>query len=391
MHYPLMENNIDSVDIAAVRHFLSDHNVRLTNGPKVEEFESSWSEWLGVDYSVFVNSGASANFITMLVFRQMYGCGEVIVPSFTWISDISSLLLLGFKPVFVDVDLNTLSMGVGKIKAAINKTTKAIFLTHAQGFSAISDELLDICDSTGIKLIEDCCESHGATFSKRKIGVFGWASNFSFFYAHHMSTIEGGMVSTNNPEVYQWLRMARSHGMLREANNPSFRHECRQRVDRDLNDDFIFMLPTLNFRSSEINAVLGLSQLQKLDVNIHKRTKNFKYFLKNLPSEKWFSEFLVEGSSNYAFPIILREKNEVVFNRLKDRLDSASIEYRVGSVGGGNQLRQPYLREFVCSNALALDDFPVTEHIHRYGMYVGNYPSLEQANIDCLLEILDEC
>ncbi len=188
---PLMNNNIDKEDINSLIEFLSSDEIpRLTNGPKVIEFENNWGEWLGTKYNLFVNSGASANELTMLALAHIYGEGEIIVPPLTWISDISSVLFAGHKLVFVDVNFNNLSFDLDKLKAAITPETKAIFLTHVLGINALTDELLEICDKNNILLIEDVCESHGTTYQERKVGNFGFASNFSFYFAHHMSTIE---------------------------------------------------------------------------------------------------------------------------------------------------------------------------------------------------------
>ncbi len=212
-----MNDNIDKEDIKSVIDFLSQDTIpKLTNGPKVAEFEKAWGEWLGTSYNLFVNSGASANELTMLAIAHMIGEGEIIVPPLTWISDISSVLFAGHKLVFVDVNFTNLSFDIDKLKAAITPNTKAIFLTHVLGINGITDELLGICEANNILLIEDVCESHGTTFRGCKVGNFGFASNFSFYFAHHMSTIEGGMISTNNEEFYQVCRALRSHGMTRE-------------------------------------------------------------------------------------------------------------------------------------------------------------------------------
>ncbi len=192
---PLMENNISIEDRNAVIEFLKGDPI-LTQSSNVRAFEKEWSEWLGVRRSVFVNSGASANFIIMAALRHLYGPGEVVVPTLTWVSDISSVLAAGHTPVFVDVNPRTLAMDPKQVVAALNKNTRAVFLTHCQGFDGLDDAMLAELKKRNIPLIEDVCESHGATHHGRKAGSFGLASNFSFYFAHHMSTIEGGMVCT---------------------------------------------------------------------------------------------------------------------------------------------------------------------------------------------------
>ena len=217
MKYPLIRSCFASEDLEAVRSLFDQPDPQLTNGPRVFEFEEAWSKWLGVNYSVFVNSGSSANLLSITALKQKFPQGgEVIVPPLTWVSDIASVIQCGFKPVFVDVDLNTLGMNTDKILAAITEQTRAVFLSHIQGFNALTDKLLIELENLDILLIEDVCESHGVTHNGTKVGCFGWMSNFSFYYAHHMTTIEGGMVSTNDKDTYHSLRMLRSHGMVRE-------------------------------------------------------------------------------------------------------------------------------------------------------------------------------
>ena len=197
---PLMSNNIDRDDINYLIEFLQQDPIpRLTNGPKVLEFEKVWSEWLGVKHSVFVNSGTAANELTMLALQYQYPeGGEIIVPPLTWVSDINSVIFAGFNPVFVDINLENLSFDLDKLERAITDQTKAIFITHVLGINSLTERLLEICEQRNIKLIEDVCESHGATFKDKKVGTYGHSSNFSFYFAHHMSTIEGGMVCTKD-------------------------------------------------------------------------------------------------------------------------------------------------------------------------------------------------
>lgn len=385
LSHPLMNDNIDREDINSVIDFLSGENIpKLTNGPKVVEFENAWGNWLGTKYNLFVNSGASANELTMLAIAHMIGEGEIIVPPLTWISDISSVLFAGHKLVFVDVNFTNLSFDIDKLKAAITPNTKAIFLTHVLGINAITKELLEICEKNNILLIEDVCESHGTTYQGCKVGNFGFASNFSFYFAHHMSTIEGGMISTNNFEFYQVCRALRSHGMVREMTSSAMKNSVIE-ANPDLNPDFIFLRPAHNFRSTEINAVIGLSQLPKLDDKNQERIDNFDLFISNLNSEKYHIAINTEGNCNYAFIVILKEPNFDKRNALENKLAENGIEFRRGLSGGGNQMRQPFFKSIYQD----FSDYPVIEHVHNFSWYIGNYPGLEKEKINFLLEILN--
>jgi len=384
-YLPLMNDNIDKEDIGSVIDFLSQDKIpKLTNGPKVIEFESAWGNWLGTKYNLFVNSGASANELTMLALAHMVGEGEIIVPPLTWISDISSVLFAGHKLVFVDVNFQNLSFDLEKLKSAINENTKAIFLTHVLGINGLTNELLELCEEKNILLIEDVCESHGTTFQGCKVGNFGFASNFSFYFAHHMSTIEGGMICTNNLKFYQICRALRSHGMTREMTDSSMKQQVID-DNPDLNPDFIFLRPAHNFRSTEINAVIGLSQLPKLDIKNTERVDNFNYFMSKLDSFKYHTEINIEGNCNYAFIVILKDANFVLRDELEYKLKSNGIEFRRGLSGGGNQMRQPFFKSIYSD----FSDYANIEHIHNFSWYIGNYPGLEREKIDSLLNTLN--
>ena len=380
LKYPLMRNNFSRSDLDAVISHLQQDDPILTNGPNCLAFEQEWNDWLGTEFSVFVNSGSSANLLSMTVLKIMYPeGGEIIVPPLTWVSDIASVLQTGFKPVFADIDPRTLAMDTDQIISKVTENTKAVFLTHVQGFNGLTDKLIDFLQDKNIHLIEDVCESHGATHNGKRAGSLGLMSNFSFYYAHHMSTIEGGMVCTNDEEVYETLRMLRSHGMVREASRPSTIQRY-QLENSELNPKFIFAFPSYNMRNNEIGAILGREQLKRLDANNAIRSRNQDRFLTTINPSAYQTDFLVEGSSNYAFNLVLKDKDASLMARLMNILDENSVEFRLGSAGGGNQLRQPYLKGIVEIDAWK--EFPVTDHIHFYGMYIGNFPDLTLDEVD---------
>ena len=383
---PLMSDNIDRGDMDCLIEFLQQEPIpRLTNGPKVIEFEKAWSDWLGVKHSVFVNSGTAANELSMLALKHLYPeGGEIVIPPLAWVSDVNSVLFAGFNPVFVDINLNNLSFDLDKLEKSINENTRAIFVTHVLGLNALSDMLLKLCVDNNILLIEDVCESHGATHNDIKLGSIGFASNFSFYFAHHMSTIEGGMVSTNDDYFYQLCRSLRSHGMVREFTDDKLIEKYANDYP-DLNQDFVFIGPGHNFRSTEINAVLGLCQLDRLDSNNESRIENFKYFVDNLDSEKYYTDFEMDGQCNYAFIVIMKDSDFDLRDRIEITMDDGGIEFRRGLSGGGNQMRQPYFR----NRDINFDEFPNIEHVHNFSWYIGNYPSLDMDKIKGLITLLN--
>ena len=388
-NHKLMHNNYTNQDIGVVKSFLKNKNIILTQSKKVEEFENKWSKWLGVKYSTFVNSGSSANFITISILKALNKKkekNEIIVPSLTWVSDVNSVIMNGYKPVFVDIDLSTLSMSTEDVLKKLNKKTLAVFITHAQGFNGLTDRLLKELKKRNIPLIEDVCESHGAKHKKKNLGTYGLISNFSFYYAHHMTTIEGGMICTNNKEIYELSKIFRSHGMAREAKNNQFEKKMIKK-HKDLSPQFIFLYPTLNFRNNEIGAVFGINQLKNLSKNNISRSKNLKIFLKNLDKEKYWTDYKIDGSCNYAFPIILKTKNIKKRDYFEKILFKNKIEFRRGNAGGGNQLRQPYLKNII--KIKNFNKFKNVEQVHFFGYYIGNYPSLQKNKILQITKILN--
>ena len=385
--FPLIKNNITREDLDCVIQHLQTDDPILTNGPYCREFEKEWSKWLGVKHSVFVSSGSAANLISMAIlkFDNPTG-GEIIVPPLTWVSDIASVIQNGFTPIFCDINPQTLGMDDGMIIDKITNKTVAVFFSHIQGFNGLTNKLLNHLENSNIPLIEDACESHGATHEGKKAGSFGLMSNFSFYYAHHMSTIEGGMVCTNDDEVYEKIRMFRSHGMIREISDPQFKEGYIKKYSK-LNPEFIFAYPAYNLRNTEIGALIGLNQLKRLDEIVIKRTFNQAKFFNCIDGNKFQKDFLFNGSSNYAFNLILRNQDDDLMERLEKKLDENGIEYRKGSAGGGNQLRQPYIEEL----NLGIDPlmFPYTEHVHFYGMYIGNFPTMLESDIEFICSVIN--
>lgn len=373
--WPLINDNITQGD----RKILADfclNGERFTNGPKVKEFEKLWSEWLGVKHSVMVNSGASSNYISIAMVKELVGTGEVIVPPIGWVSDISSVTQLGMQPVFVDVSPNDFNITAENIKNAITPDTKAIVLVHTLGFTAINDEIIEIAKKNNLILIEDCCEAHGATYKGKRVGSFGDISLFSFYFGHHITTIEGGIVCTNHNKLYDLAKLFRSHGLTREASK-----ELQQEYQTNypnLNPLFTFAVAGFNMRSSELNAVLGIEQMKRLDSNIEHRRKNLDIWLDNLDSSKFITFFTREGNSNFALPLVMQNKSKDKLKDICSILEKESVEYRLGTAGGGNQALQPFLENVPHKINGVLDQ---ANYIHSNSLYVGNHTDLTEEQI----------
>lgn len=369
LDWPLMREGVTRKDTAAIVDFLGTEPMpRLTQSKQVAAFEEEFAAWLGVKHAVFVNSGASANLITMAALHDLHGELEIAVPCLTWISDIASVLHAGHTPIFVDVDPRTLGMSASDAKCK--------FVTHALGFDA----------GVHTPLVEDCCEAMGATRGSRKLGTFGLASNFSFYYGHHMSTIEGGMVCTDDANFYQTLRMLRSHGLTREMTDGVAKEKIAK-LYPDLYPEFTFAFPAYNVRSTELNAVIGRSQLKRVDANNKARTFNLLHFLCRLDPTRYRTEYRTEGSCSFALPLVLAEPDERLMQRVVAYLEHSGVEIRRGTVGGGNQLRQPYAKALWGNDFHK--EFPQAEYLHQYGLFVGNYPGLERWKIEALTDGLN--
>ena len=292
-----------------------------------------------------VNSGASANYISIAMVKELMGEGEVIVPPIGWVSDLASVVQLGMTPVIVDVSLNDFNITAENIKNAITPKTKAIVLVHTLGFPAINDEIIQLAKEHNLILIEDCCEAHGATYKGKKVGSFGDISLFSFYFGHHITTIEGGTVCVNDDKLYDLAKLFRSHGMTREASQELQRDY--QLMYPNLNPLFTFAVAGFNMRSTELNAVLGIEQMKRLDSNIEARTRNLHTWLDNLDKSIFMTSFPTQGSSNFALPLMMQG---ITRDKLKDVcriLEEEGVEYRLGTAGGGNQALQPYLKNFL--------------------------------------------
>ena len=387
--WPLINDNVSQRDREVLSDFILS-NQRLTNGLKVREFEDMWSKWLSVKHSVMVNSGASGNFLSIALVKELYGIGEVIVPPLGWVSDISSVVQLGMTPVFVDISMDNLSITAENIEKAITPQTKAIVLVHCLGFNAINEKILEISKKHNLVLIEDCCEAHGATFKGQRVGSFGDISIFSFYFGHHITTIEGGMVCVNDDNANDIVRLFRSHGMTREASQ-----ELQDNFTNnypELNPLFTFAVAGFNMRSTELNAVLGIEQMKRIDSNVEKRQHNFKLWLDNLDKYKFYTEFDVEGNSNFALPLIMKKGYEDRFDinddfsGVRDILDLSGVEYRLGTAGGGNQALQPYLKKY---DYRIEGDLTNVNYVHNNSLYIGNHTDLTDEQIIKLCKSLN--
>ncbi len=356
----LADDTITNDEIDALARWLGSYP-RLTQGPLVREFEERWSGWLGTDESVMVSSGTTANMLMMMAVERRLGRKpRVGVSAVTWSTNVTPSILLGHDITVFDIDPRTLGIDtVATVTAIESGAIDVLFVTHLLGFDALTDEILSAAESHGTIILEDVCESHGARHGDKKVGTYGLASSFSFYYGHHMSTIEGGMVSTNDPDFADELRMLREHGLARASHTPE-RYEAEH---PEIDPRFLFVSPGLNFRSSDLNAFIGLGQLGGLDERIVTRNENLALFLDRAPEGVW-TDFRTAGVSSFALPLIAEDAATTL--AVKRAVDSLGIENRPVVVG--NLLRQPFMADVQATSEAT----PVADHVHDHGLYVGN-------------------
>lgn len=347
---------------------------KLTHGETVKLFEERWSQWLGCKYSVFVNSGSSAN---LMLVRALSNLKNWVAQSCTWSTTISPIIQNDGTLTLCDINLQDFSPNLVELEKIFKEQKiECLFLTHLLGFCALSDELLDLCGKYGVTLLEDCCEAHGATFKGKKVGTYGKGSSFSFYYGHHMTTIEGGMVCTDDEDLYHEFLLLRSHGLLREL-------PPEARVSREVsgvNSKFCFLRDGYNLRNTEINAKLGLLQLSHLDDFIEHRNKILSLFLENFNSDLYFTNFNIEGCSNFALPIFV--KDTLLLDKVCSVLEKTHIEYRPCIAGNLNRhpLAANVIKDYTDKNA---------EKIHTNCVYVGNHKDVTKKDVISLCKNLN--
>jgi CDP-6-deoxy-D-xylo-4-hexulose-3-dehydrase len=312
-----------------------------------------------------VSSGSTANLALMSALRDP---GDPVplrigAAAVTWPTNVTPGMLLGHETVLLDVDRATLGIDTAVTTKAIEANeVNVVFVTHLLGFNALSQDLVEVCSAHEVPILEDCCEAHGARFGEKKVGSVGHGSTFSFYFGHHMSTVEGGMINTDNDDLADRLRMIRNHGMARSSR----RFEEYARENPTIDRRFLFVLAGMNYRSTEINAFLGLRQLDLIDGRIDQRNANLRRFLEEAPEWIW-TDYEIEGVSSFALPLI--SMDQIGFEKASLVVNELGIESR--PVVAGNLIAQPFARQFARLKARP-DDLPTAHHIHQFGLYVGN-------------------
>lgn len=373
MRYSLATTTWDEKEIKAI-HDVIDSN-RFTMGDKVKQFELESANYFGSKYSVMVNSGSSANLLS--VAALMYSSNnklklnkgdEVIVPAVSWSTTYYPLHQYGLKLKFVDISLDSLNINLDVLEDAITSDTKAIYAVNLLGAPNDFDRLTKICNEYNLVLLEDNCESMGASYKGRFTGTFGAVGSMSTFFSHHICTIEGGLVLTDDEELYQILQSLRAHGWTRELPKDNF---ISAKSDNDFYELFRFVLPGYNLRPTEISGALGLEQLKKLDNILDARWKNAHTFVELFKNS---NEFFIQqppdsmsGSSWFGFSLILKPEFAGKRNQLVKWLSNNNIESR--PIVAGNFVNNPVIKYMEHQIHGQLTN---AEYLDQNGLFVGN-------------------
>jgi len=376
--YPLAKDTWDNEEIEAINEVI--RSKRYTMGPKVREFEQKFADYFGSKYAVMVNSGSSANLLAVasLVYSGRLNRGdEVIVPAVSWSTTYFPLYQLGLKLKFVDIDIETLNISLNKLQTAISEKTRAIFAVNLLGNPNDFEEIQSIISNRDIILLEDNCESMGAKFHDKYTGTFGLLGTYSTFYSHHICTMEGGMVVTNDEELYHYMLSIRAHGWTRDIPKDSKIYSKR---DDEFYELFNFVMPGFNMRPLEMEAAIGIKQLEKLDGFISERIRNAAIFKEKFKSnENVLVQKEIGKSSWFGFSLVLRNdlegKRDVVVKKFKE----LGIETRPIVAG-----------DFTKNKAIEYMDYEIHEqlinadYIHKNGFFIGNndYSDVDFEHLD---------
>jgi len=385
MFYELAVSTWGREEIEAIERVIASD--RFTSGPYVAAFEEAFAAYHRRQYAVMVNSGSSANLLCVaaLFFKQARPLArgdEVIVPAISWATTYHPLQQYGLKLKIVDVELDTINMDCRQLAAAIGPRTRAIMGVSILGNPAALDVMRRFADERGLYFIEDNCESMDAELAGQKAGTFGHLSTFSSFFSHHISTMEGGMVLTDDRELYELVKSLRAHGWTRDLPAGS---DLFERRDDDFYEAYRFILPGYNVRPIEMSGAIGIEQLKKLPAMTAARRRNWALFRELFSGDNRFIIQRENGrSSAFSFTIILNPEAGLSRPRIMQALKEADIGYRI--ITGGCITRHDVIRHY---DYACVDGLPNANLAHDHGFFVGNHPIDLRPQIERLRQVLD--
>lgn len=384
LKYHLAEDTIDREDVDRLVGWLKTYP-RLTKDRLTEEFQDRWGAWLGRKRSVFCNSGSSAN---LLMYYALLVSGrlknrKVVVPSVGWVTTAAPAIQLGMEPVMCEADRETFGLDLEHLETLLRRHRPSIvMLVHVLGVPHKMKEILALKKKYGFFLLEDACAAVGATYLGRNVGTFGDMASFSFYFGHQFSTIEGGMVSTNDKALGDQLLMLRSHGWSKDLDRSAHAALVKKHGIDDFHSPFVFYEPGFNLRSTDLNAFIGLGQLEKLDAIIEARRRNHAHFRRRLEN-RFYIQRCGERSRvcSISFGLLARDVEER--RRIVRSLDDHGIETRIFSAGNLG-LHPFWIKRY------GKGSFPFADRIHHTGLFLPNNPSLTPKDVDHICDVVLE-
>ena len=379
----LVSDTIDKNDINSLVEWLSQDEIpRLTKGPLTIELEQKWAKKIRSRYSVFVNSGSSAILLTLaaLKYHSKLKNNTIIVPGLSWATDVSSPMLLGYDTYMCDCNLEDLSCDLNHLEELFQlHSPSAFILVSPLGLVPNMDKIVLLCEQYNVLLLEDVCESMGSKYDDAYLGSFGMASFYSLYFGHHLSTIEGGFINTDDEELYHLLLMIRSHGWDRDLPEQTQKQLREEFQTSDFDSLYNFYVPGMNVRSTDLQAFIGLRAIDKLDNYSHKRRNNFHHYnneIKNniLKLEEKQDDFV----SSFAIPIVHKKRNDIV-----KELQNNNIEVR--PLIAGNMATKP-----MWYNENDIPPLPNCELVNEFGFYVPNHQDLTKDDINKITSIINK-
>ena len=382
--FPLATSSWDDAEYAAIQRVVDSG--RFTMGPLVAQFERDFAAQVGSAHAVMVNSGSSANLVAIAAAVlnpeiDLNPGDEVLVPAVSWATTYYPLQQYGLRLRFVDVDIDTLNMDLDLAEAAIGPRTKAVFAVNLLGNPNDFNRLQAIADAHGLLILEDNCESLGAEFEAKHAGTFGLMGTFSTFFSHHISTMEGGVVVTDDERTRQILTSLRAHGWTRELPDENFVHD---KTGDPFRDSFCFVLPGYNVRPVEMSGAIGIEQVKKIDGIVEARRANGAYWVERMSElEHVRIQREVGRSSWFGFSMILEGPLAEKRREVGALLTESGIESR--PIVAGNFTRNPAMRYL---DATVPDSLAAADALHDQGLFVGNRAYESHDSIDVLHDLL---
>jgi len=386
MKVSLVKDTIDEKDISLLIEWLKT-NPKLTKGNLTIEFEKKWSEYTGVKYSVYVNSGSSAN---LAMAQALIVSGKlrnkiIIAPAVSWVTTVTPFIQLGYDVKLVDCDRDTLGPDIEHLKKLVEQYKPATMIfVHVLGFPSKMKEIREICQEHDIILLEDSCESVGSTYDGIKTGAFGLMSSFSFFVGHHTSTIEGGMICTNDNYYYNILKSIRAHGWNRDLDE-SFKNDLKSRYNiEEFKNLYTFYYPGFNLRSTDLQAYIGILQMRKINKVVEIRNRNYNLYHKNIKNDYWkINPTNNSFISNFAYPIITPKIEELIISLKENDIETRPLI--CGSIAN-----QPFWEDLNGKWFGQYRDYKMADEVDKFGLYLPNNAELTEEEILFVCDVVNK-